>query len=91
MKNLCDDIYVCTKSLTSTQNTSQMYLGMRANSQGSERAYNVRNFARLDTESQPIAPTFRGLSAHRTSDNTTTTYASRGAANMMRAVSEGYR
>ena len=90
MKNLCDDIYVCTKSLTSTQNTSDMYLGVRANSQGSERAYNVRDFARLETESQPIDATYRGLSSHRTSNNVTTTYASRGAANMMRAVSEGH-
>ena len=89
MKNLCDDIYVCTKSLTSTHNTSAMYLGMRSNSQGSERAYNVRDFTRLETESQPIAASFRGLSAHRTSDNTTTAYASRGASNMMRAVSNG--
>ena len=91
MKNLCDDIYVCTKSLTSTHNTSAMYLGMRSNSQGSERAYNVRDFTRLETESQPIAASFRGLSAHRTSDNTTTAYASRGASNMMRAVSDGVR
>jgi len=89
MKNLCDDIYVCTKSLTSTHNTSAMYLGMRANSQGSERAYNVRDFTRLDTESEPIATAFRGLSSHRTSENTTTAYASVGATHMMRAVSDG--
>ena len=89
MQNLCDDIYVCTKSLTASKNTREMYLGMRSSSQGNERAYNVRDFRVLDTDSQPIQEVFRGLSSHKTSNRTQTSYASKGAAGMMRAVSDG--
>lgn len=89
MQNLCDDIYVCTKSLTASKNTREMYLGTRSSSQGNERAYNISNFNDLNNESQPIHPTFRGLSSHQTSEQTQTSYASRGAANLMRAVSTG--
>ena len=87
MKNLCDDIYVCTKSLTANKNLGTMYLTTRGISQGNERAYNAADFTELDRGSQPISANFRGLSAHVASNTQHTAYASRAATKMMRAVS----
>ena len=89
MKNLCDDIYVCIKSVTTEcANISRMYLRTRSISQGRERAYNINNFRDLENASQSIFENYRGLSSHTTSQSNTTTYASQGAANVMRMVSE---
>jgi hypothetical protein len=86
MKNLCDDIYVCTKGLYS--NKGMMYVTGRATSQGKERSYNLRNLDDLGGDI-PNVGIFRGLSNHTMSQEQTTTYASVGAAKMMRTVSEG--
>lgn len=89
MKNLCDDIYVCIKSVTTDcSNISRMYLGVRSLSQGRERAYNINNFQDLENASNPISGYYRSLSGHTTSENNNTSYASQGAADVMRAVSE---
>jgi len=89
MRNLCDDIFVCTKSLYSTR--GEMYLASRAVSQGKERAYNLRNLHDLEanTVQHPDMTVHRSLSDHAMSQNRTTAYASQGAAGLMRAVSEG--
>lgn len=87
MKNLCDDIYVCTKTLTADVNLGNMYLIARGTSHGNERAYNASDFTELDRGSQPISMTYRGLSQHVVSDSSHTAYASKGATKMMRAVS----
>ena len=89
MKNLCDDIYVCIKSLnTKCHNISRMFLGVRSLSQGRERAYNINNFRDLENASNPISGHYRSLSSHSTSESKKTSYASQGAADVMRAVSE---
>ena len=87
MKNLCDDIFVCTKALTSRK--GQMYITTRAVSQGRERAYNVRNLDDLDDEDGESTDysAFRSLSTHTMSEERTTSYASKGATNIMREVS----
>lgn len=89
MKNLCDDIYVSIKSVTTDcSNISRMYLGVRSLSQGRERAYNINNFQDLENASNPISGYYRSLSGHTTSKKNNTSYASQGAADVMRAVSE---
>ena len=89
MKNLCDDIYVCTKSITSKGNIGNMYLNTRSASQGKERAYNIQDFGDLEHDSQPLRPTFRNLSNHQTSSATRTAYTNPRLSNVMRTVSEG--
>ena len=88
MKNLCDDIFICTKGFTSSK--GEMYISTRALSQGRERAYNVRNLTELDSDDNDIIQNsniFRSLSNHTMSEERTTAYASRGATNLMREVS----
>ena len=87
MNNLCDDIYVCTKSLTASKNLGNMYLNTRSASQGAERAYNIGNFRDLDAGSKPVDAAFRGLSQHTQQHTTQTPYAPPRAATLMRAVS----
>ena len=87
MKNLCDDIYVCTKSLTADTNLGNMYLTTRGVSQGNERAYNAADFTELDRGSQPISSNFRSLSQHVSSKTSQTAYAPKTATKLMRAVS----
>ena len=87
MKNLCDDIYVCTKTLTADVNLGNMYLIARGTSHGNERAYNASDFTELDRGSKPISMCYRGLSQHVVSGSSHTAYASKGATKLMRAVS----
>ena len=87
MQNLCDDIYVCSKSLTASSNIGNMYLNTRAVSQGFERTYNVANFKTLNSESCPTSNTYRGLSSHQTSTNTQTSYGSTEKQSLMRVIS----
>jgi len=87
MNNLCDDIYVCTKSLSASKNLGNMYLNTRSASQGNERAYNIGNFRDLDAGSKPVDAAFRGLSQHTQQHTTQTPYAPPRAATLMRAVS----
>ena len=88
MMNLCDDIYICIKGLCSTK--GYMYITTRSVSQGRERAYNVRNLDDLHAHSDSALyqkNCFRSLSTHSVSANNFTTYASRGATDIMRQVS----
>jgi len=88
MMNLCDDIYICIKGLCSTK--GYMYITTRSVSQGRERAYNVRNLDELHSHSDSALYEknfFRSLSTHSVSANNFTTYASRGATDIMRQVS----
>ena len=89
MKNLCDDIYVCTKSITSKSNIGNMYLNTRSASHGNERAYNIQDFRDLENDSLPLRQTFRNLSSHQTSSATRTAYTNSRCSSVMRTVSEG--
>lgn len=89
MRNLCDDIYVCIKSLTTKSNIGNMYLNTRSASQGKERAYNIQDFGDLEESSQTCKQSFRSLSTHQTSTSTRTAYSNTRASKIMRAVSEG--
>jgi hypothetical protein len=82
MKNLCDDIYVAIRSLDS--NLGMMYLGARATSQGTQRAYNLTDISNMETNDIfPIQPTLR----HSMSQDPNSIYASPQATVMMRGLS----
>ena len=83
MQTLCDDIYITIRSLTSKY--GGMYLHTRSSSQGRERAYNVTNITRLESDTTEA---YRSLGGnHGVSQSNTTSYASPVATDLMRQVS----
>lgn len=83
MQTLCDDIYITIRSLTSKY--GGMYLHTRSTSQGRERAYNVTNITRLESDTTSAYRSLGGT--HGMSQSNTTSYASPQATDLMRQVS----
>ena len=81
MENLCDDIYVAIRSLTSK--LGSMYLGARVLSQGAQRAYNLTDLGQMDNDQYPEPPRLR----HNMSQNPNSVYASPQTMDMMASLS----
>ena len=96
MKNICDDIYVCKKSLNSR--IGGMYLNARQISQGTQRAYNVRDISQLEKSqlsnslSQPIlysqSPFVYVNDSYEMSQDITSIYSSQEEIDIMKSISE---
>ena len=86
LQQLVDDIYITIRSQTST--LGNMFLGARAITQGSERAYVACDITDLEMTQNRAGHAYRSMSApHCVSTDTTTTFASIGAKNLMEKCS----
>ena len=84
MENLCDDIHVATRSMSSR--LGSMYLGARVLSQGAQRAYNLTDLTQMDQSDDEVFPEPQEL-RHAMSQNPNSVYASPQTIDMMDALS----